>query len=60
MRSNISKIVQISSLILVVSLKCALAIDKCIVDDDCIENEINYYCCDYQCCNIIDYVFKDK
>ena len=60
MKSNISKIVQISSLLLILSLQCILAIDKCIIEDDCIENEINSYCCSYQCCNIIDYVFKDK
>ena len=52
--------IQTISLLIIMSLNFTFAINKCLIDDDCIENELNYYCCDNQCCNMIDYIFKDK
>ena len=32
----------------------------CFNDDMCISNAFNNYCCTLQCCNVFEFIFKDR
>jgi hypothetical protein len=34
--------------------------DFCIRNVDCIDRPIENYCCSFQCCNLIEYIFRDE
>ena len=36
--------------------------NSCIFDDDCFKSivSLNNYCCTFQCCNIVSYVFRNE
>lgn len=31
----------------------------CLVNQNCVNNPINNYCCSFKCCSVVEYITKD-